>query len=148
MYTTPVPKALNSWPERWIGMAAAVLCLIVSIWAWLALRTLQPLWPLPDLYLLEMIVVSSLGAWGLWRPRARFATSSMNLTWVCSGLIFGFAILAGFSIGLYYLPSGGLLAIAALLSDLRQTGRLLIHLGIGLAAAVLQAALMLAIIQI
>lgn len=131
--------------ERWLAGIACLLCLGVSAAVWLSLHTRQPLWPLPDLYLLEISAASSLAVWGLWDQSSSLRRS---LAWACAGVTLGFAILAGFSIGFLYLPSAGLLALACFLADLRLGGRLVAHLGIWLAAAVLQAGLMLGVIRV
>lgn len=133
--------------ERALAVTGTVLCLVVSFGAWWGLRVQQSLWPLPDLYLLEATAASALAAWGIWNTATGSSSVRLILTWAAIGAILGFLVLAGFSIGNLYLPVAGLLFIAAILADLRLKSNLLVHLGVACAAAVVQAALMLAIIR-
>jgi hypothetical protein len=143
--------------ERALAVTGTALCLIVSVGAWLGLRRQQSLWPLPDLYLLEMLAVSALATWGIWSQAERPASMRLILTWASIGIMLGFVILGAFSIGFFYLPVVVLLIGAAILADRPvpgQTGKarlgsnFFIHMGACIAAAGAQAALMLAVIRI
>jgi hypothetical protein len=128
-------------------MLGTAVCLIVSAGVWLAIRSQQPMWPLPDLYLLEIAAVSCLCTWGIWSNGTSQASLRGILSWAAIGIVLGFVILGAFSIGFFYLPVAGLLGSTAILADLRQRHNLIIHLGVGLAAAIAQAVIMLAIIR-
>ena len=50
------PAALQRWPiEGLLAVLAADLSLIATIWVWQAVGGQQAMWPLPALYLLEML---------------------------------------------------------------------------------------------
>jgi hypothetical protein len=134
--------------ERFLAVLGTTVCLVISAGIWQALRTLQPLWPFPDLYLLEMLAASSLVMWGIWSNGSGQGSLRGILTWAGIGIILGFVILGVFSIGFFYIPVAGLLAGAAILSDRRQGHNLIVYLGMGMAAALAQAALMLAVIRV
>ena len=143
--------------ERALAITGTVLCLVISAGVWWGLRVQQSLWPLPDLYLLEMLAASGLATWGIWVNGTRPASQYLVLTWVAIGAILGFVILATFSIGFFYLPVVVLLISAAILADRRVPGRtgqarlgstFFIHMGACIAAAGAQAALMLAVIRV
>jgi hypothetical protein len=130
--------------------------MIVSAAAWWGLRVQQSLWPLPDLYLLEMLAASALATWGIWSQAERPASLRLILTWASIGIMLGFVILGAFSIGFFYLPVVVLLVSAAILADRPVPGRtgqarlgfnFFIHMGACIAAAGVQAALMLAVIR-
>ena len=105
------------------------------------------MWPLPDLYLLEMLAASFLGTWGIWNNDSKRSPLHGILIWAVVGVLFAFVIMGVFSIGFVFMPVAGLFAFAAILSDRRQAHNPIVHLGIGLAAALVQAALMLAAIR-
>jgi hypothetical protein len=130
--------------ERVLAAAAAGVCLGLTLVLWVVISQQQAIWPLPGLYLLEMAAVSLAGLWGIWR-----ADSAGSLTaWAAAGATLGFAILAGFSVGLFYMPVVGLLGLAALWQDRQVWQRLPLHLGLALAALVAQAALILVLVRI
>jgi hypothetical protein len=60
--------------------------------------------------------------------------------WTIGGLVFGFTILGGFSIGPAYLPAAGLLLLGALVGDVRSPRSLLAHVPLAVLACVLQVA--------
>ena len=90
--------------ERALAVTGTALCLIISAGAWWGLRVQQSLWPLPDLYLLEMLAVSALATWGIWSQAERPASMRLILTWASIGIMLGFMILGAFTIGFFYLP--------------------------------------------
>jgi hypothetical protein len=134
--------------ERLLAVIGTAICLIVSALIWQVVSRQQPMWPLPDLYLLEMLAASVLGTWGIWSNGSRQSPLRGILIWVVAGVLFAFVIMGAFSIGFFFTPVAGLFAIAAILSDRRQAHNLIVHLGVGLAAALVQAALMLAVIRL
>ena len=103
------------------------------------------MWPLPALYLLEMLAASILGVWDTWSSETR--QHGAIVTWVVTGILLAFVIIGAWSVGFLFIPVAGLLAGAAVLSDRRQGRSLVVHLGVGLGAALAQAALMLGVIR-
>ena len=67
--------------------------------------------------------------------------------WVSVGVFFAFAILGAFSVGFFYLPVALIFTVISITSELRHKQSLPAHLGIGLAAALVQAAWMLLAIR-
>ena len=130
--------------ERVLAAVAAGWCLVLTARIWWVFWPQQDMWPLPALYLLEMAAASLVGLWGIWRADALGSLAA----WAAAGVLLGFSILAGFSVGFYYLPVVGLLGLAALWSDRHAWRRLPPHLGLGLLAALVQAALILAVVRL
>ena len=62
--------------------------------------------PWVALVLCVPVVLVALGLWGAIRGRK-------TLAWVSAGVLLAFCVLGGFSIGLFYLPAGLLLLLAA-----------------------------------
>ena len=105
------------------------------------------MWPLPDLYLLEIIAVSILGMWAIWSNGSGRSPFRGILTWAVVGFIFAFVIMGVFSIGVLFLPVACLFTIAAILSFRSHGYLLVLYLGVGLAAALAQGAMMLVVIR-
>lgn len=134
----------SDWVERALAGLGAAACLILTLVIWASVGRWQETWPLPDLYFVEVVALAAAAAWGIFR---RDPGGSL-LAWAAVGALVGFAILAGFSVGLFYLPVTAVLGLAALWHDRRAWRQLPLHLGLALLAAVAQAALMLAVIRV
>ena len=124
------------------------ICLIVTAFVWQVFGAQQPMWPLPDFYLLEMLAASVVGTWGIWSNESRQSPRRGIAIWIVIGVLFAVVIMGAWSVGFLFAPVALLFVIAATLSERRQAHSLLIHLGVGLAAALAQAALMLSIIHL
>jgi hypothetical protein len=148
MQSSSSPASSTLKFERILAVIGTGLCLIVSVLVWLTFSTQQSMWPLPDLYLLEILAASILGVWCLWGDEPELSPLRGILTWVTVGILFAFVIMASFSIGLWFLPVAILFVVAAILADRRKGYNLAVHLGIGLAAAFIQATLMIIIIRL
>lgn len=71
------------------------------------------------------------------------------LTWVAVGVLLGFVVMGAFSIvGLLFVPVALVFMIAAILADHRRRRNLIVHLGIGVLVAMIQVALMFAVIRL
>ena len=130
--------------ERVLAAAAAGVCGVLTVLVWQSIGREQGLWPLPAFYFLEMAAASLVGVWGIWQANA----AGSRAAWAAAGVIFGFALLASFSVGFFYLPVAGLLGLAALWQDRHTWRRLPAHIGIALLAAAAQAALILVLIRV
>jgi hypothetical protein len=133
--------------ERLLAIAGAVVCLVASARAWLVLSAEQPMWPLPDLYLLETAAAGLAGMWAILSSAPGQAALRGKLVWAVVGVLLVFVVLGALSIGFLYSPAALFFVIAALLSDKRQSQNTGIHLGIGVIAALAQAALMFAAVR-
>ena len=70
------------------------------------------------------------------------------VTWAALGILLAFSVLGAFSVGMLYVPVAVLLAVAVISSDVREAQPIAFHLGICLAAAIAQAAVMLLAIRL
>lgn len=127
--------------ERYVAAVAAVGCIVFTVAIWVSVSRIQPMWPLPALYLIEAAVLSTLAAIAFTRP----GTAGRAVAWAAIGMLLAFAILGMFSVGALYLPTILLLVAVCLTADLRNRSNLLLHLGLFLLAGLAQASLMLAI---
>ena len=138
----------SSIPRRNIGLWLAVLgaaaCTVVSIRLYAQVGLLQPLWPLPALYLLEMTALCWLGAATLRRSAPRSAA----IVCAVAGALTGFSILGAFSIGIFYAPIALLFAAAGALAAWRTRLPLLSALISFAVAGIAQAALMLILLRL
>ncbi len=130
--------------ERVLAALAAVACLVLTIRIWQVVGLDQPMWPLPAAYLLEVLALAV--AAGL----ASTLGLSMGglIIWIAIGAISAFAVLASFSVGSFYAPVVLLLLVSGLLAAWRQRARILTYLACAIAAAVLQAGLILAVARL
>jgi len=117
------------------------ICLVVSVLSWLQLSAVLPMWPIPGLYLVEMVLVSGVGLTAVFLGWAR-------LIWVVSGLFLGFAMVGAWSVGLLYLPVAVLFLFAAGLATHRRGRSLAAGILVCLAAAFVQGGVMLEAIQL
>lgn len=134
--------------ELFLAVLGTAVCLMVSVRIWQVFSAQQPMWPLPDLYLLEMLAASVLGLWCLWSTGSRESSVRGILVWVVVGILFAFVIIGAWTVGFLFIPVAILFILAAVLFDRRQGYNLIVHVCVGLAAALSQAALMLIVIRI
>jgi len=125
-----------------VGLAA---CLLLTAYIAVTVGQQQPIWPLPGVYFVEVVLLAAAAAWGIWVATPGGSAQA----WAAVGAMLGFAVIGGFSVGLYYLPIVALLGLAALWRD-RSWGwrRLPLHVIVTLVAAWAQATLMLALIRL
>jgi hypothetical protein len=144
MSTTKPHSSATHLLERFAVSLAAVGSIAVTIAIWRSISTYQDMWPLPGLYFIEMpaLILGVAVGWNLHVSWARV------LTWASLGIVMAFSILGAFSVGMLYLPVAVLLAVAVISSDLREAQPIAAHLGICLAAAIAQAAVMLLAIRL
>lgn len=140
----PEQTILTSRWERFLARLAAALCLTITILFWWSLGSYQAMWPLPALYFIEIVTLSSLSAFLFVRgdPRGPF------LTWGTAGVIAVFSILAAFSVGFFYFPFALIFAILSISSDVRNKQHIPAHLGTFFIAGIAQLALILALVAI
>jgi hypothetical protein len=144
---TPNTKTTRSL-ERFLALVGTAVCLIVCVRIWQVLSVSQPMWPLPGLYLLEMIVMSFIGLFGIVRGDAEHSTGAAALTWAAIGVFLAFTVMAAWSIGFLFLPVAVIFMITAILADQRRHRNLVVHLGVGVIAAIAQVALILIVIRL
>ncbi len=94
------------------------------------------MWPLPGLYLVEMVALSAIAMFGI----VRDISLGGIVTWVVVGVFFAFVVMGAWSIGFLFLPVALIFAVTALLSDRRQS--IVMHLGASVIAGIAQVTLM------
>ena len=125
--------------ERYLAGVAAIGCIVFTVIIWLNVETVQAMWPLPALYLIEAALLSLVAALGfIWAGRRGRAVS-----WAAAGMLTAFSILGLFSVGALYLPTVFLMLAVCISADLRNKSGTLLHLGLFLLAGLAQAGLML-----
>jgi hypothetical protein len=129
--------------ERLLALFGALACLVIVILIWQVVSAQQPMWPLPGLYLIQVVAVSIAGMFGALRGDS----SGGAVIWAVVGVFIAFVVLGGFSIGPSFIPVVLAFALAGILLDIRLRRSILIELAVCVAAGVAQTALMLALIQ-
>jgi hypothetical protein len=130
--------------ERVLAILGAATCLTVTTVVWLSVTRQQEMWPLPAFYFIEVVALSVVAAWGIFRADQ----AGGLLAWAVIGALVGFSIMGALSVGFFYLPVAALLSVAALRLDRQDWRRRPLHLGLALVTAVAQAALMLSLIRV
>lgn len=126
--------------ERFLGVLSGAVCCAAAVAVWAGVSTYQGTWPFPALYFVELIALGVVVAAAYLRPSESRALAA----WAAAGAVVAFSILAAFSVGLLFLPAAAIFVAAALITDVRHHGRLGAHVGIFVAAALIQAALIVA----
>jgi len=139
----PGSTTSRSW-ERFLAMLCAIVCLVITLRIWQVIGSQQYMWPLPGLYLVEMLSLSAAVSVAVFRE-ARFAGA---IAWTTLGAMSAFAVLAAFTIGFLYLPVIVLIAIVGGLLVRRSGLSLFIHAALFLIAAAAQSAVIFAAIRI
>lgn len=128
---------------RGLAIAAAINCVVVP----LLFAQQRPLFPLPGLYLIEIAALGILGITGLLlvEPYSPFWRA---VPWVVAGALLAFVILGGFSIGFFLIPATIAFLLAGFLLNRIEKGPVSKSIGLFLIAAILQATLMVMLVQI
>ncbi len=130
--------------ERFLAIAGAVACVIVTIAIWLTVSTQQTMWPLPGLYFSEMVALSIVTSIVLVRGNPH----CKRITWGALGIFGAFSIVGAGTIGFFYIPVVLIYGTTAIVSDVRDKQHIAAHLGICLIAGIAQAVLMLSVIRL
>lgn len=128
-------------PFEWfIGVLGGAACVALAAVTWRSVSTSQSTWPFPALYFVELMALGVVVA----AAYVRSSVSRAGIAWAVGGAITAFSILAAWTVGLLFLPAAATIAAAALITDVRHQGRLGAHVGIFIATALIQAALIVA----
>ena len=126
---------------KFLAVLGAAACVVITVAVWRSVGASQPMWPLPALYFIELMLLAiAVAALFLWD-----SAPSTALAWASAGVFAAFSILGSWTVGFCYLPTTFLFFAASVLSDLRTKGSMPAHAGLCLVAGVAQAALMLGI---
>jgi hypothetical protein len=123
------------------------MCLIISLRVYQVVGVQQEMWPLPGLYLLEMLIAVVFGALDVWPVDADRSWRSM-LAWIVVGLLLGFVVMGAWSIGFLYMPVAVLLLAAVLVADRRRHQSMRRHVGLCALGGLAQVLMMLGVIRL
>jgi hypothetical protein len=130
--------------RRFLALLGAVSSLAITVWLWLAIAAQQEMWPMPALYMVEMVALPGLAA----ALALRESRASRLGGWAIMGAIAAFVVLGAWGIGFVYSPVLLVLGIAAALAPNGSFRSDVAGLGVALLAAAAQAALILALTRI
>jgi hypothetical protein len=125
-----------------MAVLGGAACVAVAAVTWASVGASQGTWPFPALYFVQLMVIGAVVAAAYLRP----SQSRARIAWAAGGAVTAFSILGAWTVGLLFLPAGAAIATAALITDARHQGRLGAHVGIFVAAALIQAALMMTMV--
>jgi len=131
---------ITHWLEKSLALLGAALCLIITSVIWRSVSLYQPMWPLPALYFIEMVVLSLMSAFLFMHGHPFHG----YVLWGTVGVLITVVVLGSLSVGSFYLPVALTFAILAMLSDVRNKQPILAHLGVCVIACLTQAAVMFA----
>ena len=103
--------------DRVLALIGLASCLFAVFWSWKMMVHQQPVWLLPGLYLVEMAAVSVMAMYSIFRG----TLGSVTMVWIAIGVLFGFAFMGAWSIGLLFVPSALIFIAAALISNRKQS---------------------------
>jgi hypothetical protein len=124
------------------GAAAASLAAMLRIWQVISAQ--QAMWPLPALYLIEMLVLPA-AACAILVRRPGLGTAA---AWGAAGATAGFAVMGAWSVGPVYVPIALLLLGAGVLGLAGTRRPVFPQLVIAIVAAGLQATVMLTMVAL
>ena len=130
--------------ERILTVFGVIICLVITIPIWRSTSAQQPMWPLPALYFIEMVVLSIISSFLFIRGNAW----GRIIVWGAVGLIFGFSILGALSVGFFYLPVAIIFSGISITSDVRNKQRIGRLLLVCLVAGIAQVVFMFAAIRL
>ena len=148
MQTIPPRITSTRILERFLSGLGIAVCVIVCLRTWQVISGQQPLWPLPALYLLEMIAASFVGWLSLYDRGLNPSPFVGALPWVTVGILAAFVAMGAWSIGFLFFPVALLFVISAVLSDRRRGQPIAVHVGVCGVVALAQVGLMVLVIQV
>lgn len=122
-------------------LAAAAMTICVAI-GYMTLKYLQ-YESITVIYMTEIAAVGVGGLYSIVKDRPPLSSTWGLASWAMAGILLAFAVLAGFSIGLFLLPAAASMVIAAALADRRRNRRSLTGILSMLFIAFIQAAVVL-----
>lgn len=130
--------------EAYISSAGGVVCGLITYFIWRSLVPYQDVWLLPGIYLLELMAGALISSVAYIQRHPQAAT----ISWIYSGILAVFIVLAGFSVGFLYIPVFLISAGLSIYSVIRRKTKLLPGLGIFVSAGMIQLAFMLVFIWV
>ena len=120
--------------EQIVALLAAALCLGVTMIVWLSVSVHQPMWPFPAVYLLEMPILCGIVALACIYD----VPAAANFTWIATGAVLAFSVMAAFTVGIFYAPVAVLLAAVGMISARRARRNTLVYAAWAVVAALAQ----------
>jgi hypothetical protein len=130
--------------ERFLACVGFATCGVITLAIWSSMSAQQPMWPLPGLYFIELVLLSMVSA-GMFLRSDRHRSA---VAWTVAGAFSGFVVIAAWSVGLFYLPVTILFGVSAIVSDRRGRRTLARQLALCVIAGLAQAVLMLAAVRV
>ncbi len=129
--------------ENFLSVTSMVVCLTTSVQVWQIFGRQQAMWPLPGVYLIELVLLTIAVVVCV----VRDAGMGGSMIWGAAGAISAFAVMGAWSVGLVYIPVIALLIAVGVLYLRRRKERFPIHLALGASAALAQGSIMLALLK-
>jgi hypothetical protein len=133
------PKNKANWIELFFSGLGVAVCMLLTILFWRGLAAFQSLWLLPGLYFMELTSASILCFVGYF---LQFPGAS-TLSWMYSGVLLVFIVLASFTVGLFYTQVFLIFFGLSIYSTIRHRQNLPGKLGLFVLSMLVQLALML-----
>lgn len=124
--------------ERILALLNGVAIVFITVLIWRSVAAYQPIWPFPAGYFIELVVVGVLVALAF----SIGATFRSVAAWAAAGVFAAFVVLGAFSVGFAYLIPALLFLALAIVTVASHPRKILAHVGIFLAAAAAQIAIM------
>jgi hypothetical protein len=136
--------------QTWVlAILAAITCWIpVVLFAISQISIESSLWPFPGLYFLEILAFGVLGLISVVKDSPAGNHPWTGLPWIGAGGLLAFVILGAWTIGFYLVPAMILLITVGVVEDRRKKDNLSLHVILFLAAAFVQAAIVLLVVSV
>ena len=120
--------------EKTTLTVAFLYSVIATAYLWGGIASQQPIWPLPELYFLELVLLSGVALLSVMQAWPR----RMHVVAAAAGVTTSFASMGVFSIGRFYAPLALLLLVGTVLSWRTSRQSFLTLLGVFVLCATVQ----------
>jgi hypothetical protein len=127
--------------EKILAFGGLASCLLAVFWSYSLIVNQQPVWLLPGLYLVEMVIVGIVATHGVLQ-------GNFIETWLTIGILLGFSLMGALTIGLAFIPSTLIFFAAAAIMSRKASQGIGKNLRIGVLACAFQIVLMIVVIRI
>jgi hypothetical protein len=140
----PNLKIRSHFIESFISATGGTVCLMITYYIWSSLVSSQQIWLLPGLYFLELMAGAVICTLAYFKGLPQVAT----FAWIYNVILAVFILLAGFSVGFFYIPVFLIFVGLSIYSLIRQKLDFLPKLGIFVGAGLVQFLLMMLFVSI
>jgi hypothetical protein len=127
--------------EKILAFGGLASCLLTVFVSYSLIVNQQPVWPLPGLYLVEMVIVGIMATHGVLR-------GNVIETWIAIGIMLGFSLIGAWTIGLAFIFSTLIFFAAAAIMSRKESQGIGKNSMIGALACAFQIVLMIVVIRI